>query len=174
MVYNVCNHIALRYVCILVEWKKGATALLISSYQHNVDVKGRVFIPAKWRDDLGSTIIVTLGILGRDDGKCLFGMSLDAWTDFSSVLQNAPLGQIEAQRLMRSVMAGASDCEPDKQGRILIPAALREHAEIDKEAVLVGAGKRIEIWSAHMWQKQKELGNAITAEVLMDLSGLGI
>jgi len=153
---------------------KGAHTLLINSYNHNVDAKGRVFIPAKWRDDLGGIIIVTRGILGKDDGRCLFGMSLNEWTSFSQKLQSVSLGKVEAQRLLRMMMSGASECERDGQGRILISSALRDYAGIGDEVVLCGMGKRIEIWSAEMWEKQMELGDALGDDVLAELVELGI
>ena len=102
--------------------------MLIGSCVHNVDAKGRIFIPAKWREDLGKTIIVTRGLLGRGESKCLFAMSLTAWQEFAGRLSTLPEADVNLQDVRRIMFANACDCELDKQGRILISSGLREYA----------------------------------------------
>ena len=121
--------------------------MLINSFEHNVDAKGRLFIPAKWREDLGSTMIVTRGMLGKTDRRCLFGMSLATWDMLLERYNRIAMTDVKAQNALRMTFANACDCELDKQGRILISGTLRKYAGIDKDAVLVGMGNRIEIWS---------------------------
>lgn len=127
--------------------------MLIGSVVHGIDPKNRVFVPAKWRGDLGESIILTHGILGTDNITCLFGMSEQGWREFATRFSNLPESDVMAQAFRRMMFANAAECELDKQGRILIPNTLREYAKLDKEAVLVGMGSRIEIWSPDAWEK---------------------
>lgn len=139
---------------------RGAAALLIGSCVHNVDAKGRIFIPAKWREDLGDTIIVTRGLLGKGESKCLFAMSISAWKDFAARLSTLPEADVSLQDVRRVMFANACDCDLDKQGRILISNGLREYAELTKEATLIGVDTRIEIWDSGAWERH----NALIAE----------
>ncbi|MEL7609007.1 MAG: division/cell wall cluster transcriptional repressor MraZ [Bacillota bacterium] len=127
--------------------------MLIGSCVHNVDTKGRIFIPSKWRDDLGNTIIVTRGLLGGGESKCLFAMSLAAWADFAGRLSSLPEADVSLQDVRRVMFANACDCELDKQGRILISNPLREYAGLTAEATLIGVDTRIEIWASDAWEK---------------------
>ncbi|MBE5785479.1 MAG: division/cell wall cluster transcriptional repressor MraZ [Clostridiales bacterium] len=150
--------------------------MLINSFEHTVDAKGRLFIPAKWREDLGNTVIVTRGMLGKDEGRCLFGMSLDVWNGLLERYNKIAMTDVKAQNALRMIFANACDCELDKQGRILIGNTLRKYAGIDKDAVLVGMGNRIEIWSQEAWENKLEQNETETdeSEALSYLAGLGI
>lgn len=148
--------------------------MLISSFEHSVDAKGRVFIPAKWRDDLGDTIVITRDMLGGGDTRCLFGMSLPVWEEMLERFKRIAISDVQAQNAMRMMFANANDCELDKQGRALLSGGLRQYAGIDKEAVLIGMGNRIEIWSADRWRKHCEANDGVSAETLTYLTELGI
>ena len=148
--------------------------MLINSFEHNVDAKGRLFSPAKWREDLGSTIIITRGMLGKSDRRCLFGMSLTTWDMLLERYNKIAMTDVKAQNALRMTFANACDCELDKQGRILISSTLRKYAGIDKDAVLVGMGNRIEIWSGDMWANQLEASEDDEDDALAYLAGLGI
>ena len=150
--------------------------MLINSFEHTVDAKGRLFIPAKWREDLGNTVIVTRGMLGKDEGRCLFGMSLDMWNGLLERYNKIAMTDVKAQNALRMIFANACDCELDKQGRILISNTLRKFAGIDKDAVLVGMGNRIEIWSQEAWEAKLEQSEEQVDEneALSYLAGLGI
>lgn len=148
--------------------------MLIGSFSHGVDSKGRIFIPAKWRDDIGATVIVTHGIFSRSDTRCLFGMSEEAWKEFAARFASLPETDTMGQSFRRMLFSNASDCELDKQGRILIPAALREYADIDKDAVLVGVDNRVEIWNASAWQAHNNNMAKDYNAALIQLSGKGI
>ena len=149
--------------------------MLIGSYEHSVDAKGRVFIPAKWREDLGTTVVVMPGITGSSEDKCLTCMSLSSWEEMLTKFKTVAMTDAIAQRTLRSLLARSADCDTDKQGRILITAPLRELGEIDKEAVLVGMGNRIEIWSSKLWKEycESEAQNG-DDDVWQHLMGLGI
>ena len=149
--------------------------MLISSFEHSVDAKGRVFIPAKWREDLGDTIVITRDMSGGGDGRCLFGMSMGVWNDMLERFKRVAISDVKAQNAVRMMFAGASDCELDKQGRVLLSASLRQYAGIDKEAVLIGMGNRIEIWSQDRWLRWQEKAQGdMETDALAYLAELGI
>lgn len=114
-------------------------------YNHTIDTKGRLIIPAKFRELLGEEFTITKGLDG-----CLFIYDNDEWTKFEGNLRALPPNQ-KSRTLVRFFSAGAADVEVDKQGRILIPANLREFAGIEKDVVLAGVASRIEVWSKEKW-----------------------
>lgn len=120
--------------------------MFMGQYNHTIDAKGRVFVPAKFREALGEQFVVTLGLDG-----CLFLYPTEQWEKFAEQLKALP-GTKEARQLQRYFLAGADDLTPDAQGRILIPAKLREHAALQKEIVFVGVLGKIEIWSKERWE----------------------
>jgi MraZ protein len=122
--------------------------LLIGTFQHSVDAKGRLFIPSKLREELGERFVIT-----RGTGGCLFGFSFTQWEAFSEKLRTLPLGDANAQRVVRLLSAWATDVELDKQGRVLLSANLRECAGLEKDATIIGATNRIEIWNRPAWEK---------------------
>jgi MraZ protein len=134
-------------------------------YAHNIDAKGRLFIPAKLREELGSTFHV---IAGQD--HCLYIFSEDKWNAWMEQLGTKNYSEIKA---LRSVFANAADCEPDGQGRILIPARLRSWANLEKEVVVIGSFDRVEIWNAQRWAKMDEEAFSSGAlEAAMEAMGL--
>lgn len=127
--------------------------MFMGTYEHGLDAKGRVIIPAKLRDNLGESFVVTLGLDG-----CLFAYPMDEWESFVNKLKELP-GTKEARKLQRYFLAGAAPCEVDKQGRVLIPANLREQAGLSKDVVFVGVLQKIEIWSKERWQENDDYEN---------------
>lgn len=127
--------------------------MFMGEYNHTIDAKGRVIVPAKFRETLGDEFVVTLGLDG-----CLFVYPDEEWKNFVSELKNLP-GSKEARQLQRYFMAGAASCEVDKQGRILIPSKLREQAGLEKEVVFVGVLSKIEIWSKKRWEANNTYDN---------------
>lgn len=122
--------------------------MLIGEYEHSLDTKGRLIMPAKFREDIGEKFIITKGLDG-----CLFAFSLEEWKIFEQKLRSLPISNKDARAFSRFFFAGAIDCEIDKQGRFLISGNLREFAELQKEVVIVGMDSRIEIWSKDKWEK---------------------
>lgn len=114
---------------------------------HTIDAKGRLIIPAKYREVLGDTFYVTKGLDG-----CLFVYDNTEWANFEEKLNSLPLTSKDARKFVRFFLAGAVMAEVDKQGRILLPASLRKYAELEKDVVLAGVGKRIEIWNKEKWE----------------------
>ena len=125
--------------------------MLIGEYEHSLDVKGRMILPAKIREDMGEKFIVTKGLDG-----CLFGFSQTEWISFEEKLKTLPLTNKNARDFVRFFLSGAIECEIDKQGRFLIPSNLREYSKLDKEIVIIGLGTRIEIWDKETWKKDEE------------------
>ena len=116
---------------------------MTGQYAHNIDAKGRLFIPAKLREELGQTFHVTIGL-----DHCLSIYSNESWDAFMDKLRDLPYSKAKALRVLS---ANAVDCEPDAQGRILIPAKLRQYADLQKEVVVIGSFDRAEIWDAGRW-----------------------
>lgn len=121
--------------------------MFMGQYNHTLDAKGRVFVPAKFREALGDKFVVTVGLDG-----CLFLYPNEKWEQFEAQLMNLP-GTKEARQLQRYFLACASETEVDKQGRILIPAILREKAGLEKDVVFVGVLGKVELWSEQKWQE---------------------
>lgn len=115
-------------------------------FNHNIDAKGRLIVPSKLRDQLGGSFVVTKGL---DD--CLYAYPEDEWEKFSDKLNSLPIANKNARQFKRFFQAGATDCEIDSQGRILLPQILREFAGINKEVVIIGNGEKAEIWSKERW-----------------------
>ena len=126
---------------------KGGNALT-GQYQHSIDAKGRVFIPAKLREELGETFYVTMGM-----DSCLSVYSDASWAKFTEKFESLPYTKTKA---MRPLFANAAKCEPDSQGRIVIPQKLRKYAGLEKDVVIIGVNDRAEIWSADAWNAQEE------------------
>jgi MraZ protein len=120
--------------------------MFIGEYQHNIDTKGRLIIPSKFRDKLGETFIVTRGL-----DQCLFGYSLAEWSVIEDKLRTLPLTKKDARAFTRFFFSGAMECEMDKMGRINITPSLRQYAKLEKECVIVGVTNRIEIWDQSTW-----------------------
>ena len=121
--------------------------MFMGEYNHTIDAKGRLIIPSKFRDSLGEEFVVTKGLDG-----CLFVYDNKEWSAFEEKLKSLPLTNKDARQFVRFFLAGATLAEVDKQGRILVPANLREFAALEKEVVLVGVASRVEIWSKARWE----------------------
>ena len=141
--------------------------MFMGEYNHSVDAKGRLIVPSKFREQLGNEFVVTKGLDG-----CLFVYSQEEWKRIEESLREKPLTSKDARKFMRFFFAGAANCEVDKQGRILLPAILREFAGIDRDAVLVGVGSRIEIWSKERWLQANTFDDM--EEIAEHMEGLGI
>lgn len=121
--------------------------MFMGEYNHTIDAKGRLIIPAKFREVLGDEFVVTKGMDG-----CLFVFDNSEWQVFVEKLRSLPMIDKEVRQFTRFFLAGAASVEVDKQGRILLPSVLRDFAGITKDTVLIGVGSRIEIWSKDRWE----------------------
>lgn len=120
--------------------------MFMGEYSHSIDTKGRLIIPAKFRELLGEEFVLTKGLDG-----CLSIYPMEEWKAFEEKLKALPLTNKNARTFSRFFVAGATTCELDKQGRILVPVTLREFAGLEKDVVLTGNITRIEIWSKQKW-----------------------
>ena len=143
--------------------------MLIGEYEHSLDAKGRVIMPAKLREDMGDKFILTKGLDG-----CLFGFSQTEWANFEEKLKTLPLTNKNARDFVRFFLSGATECEMDKQGRFLVVSNLREYAEMDKEIVVIGVGNRIEMWNKEKWTKHNSDENISADEIAEKMDFLGI
>ena len=143
--------------------------MLLGEYNHNIDDKGRVSVPAKFREDLGISFIVTKGL-----DNCLFAYSKEEWTKFEEKLKSLPLTNPNARNFIRFFFSGATECEIDKQGRINIPQSLREYAELEREVAIIGVSTRVEIWNREKWNNYTSPENMDVDEIAKQMSDLGI
>ncbi|PWG00631.1 division/cell wall cluster transcriptional repressor MraZ [Levilactobacillus bambusae] len=120
--------------------------MFMGEFKHSIDSKGRLIIPAKFREQLGSEFVVTRGMDG-----CLFGYPMSAWHDLEDKLNQLPLNKKDARAFVRFFYSAATECQVDKQGRINLPEPLIDHAAIQKGCVIVGVADRFEIWSEDRW-----------------------
>ena len=142
--------------------------MFMGEYNHTIDAKGRLIVPAKFREILGDNFIVTKGLDG-----CLFVYPNDEWTRFEEKLKSLPLTNKNARQFTRFFLARAAACEVDKQGRILLPQVLREFASLEKDVVLVGVASRIEIWSRERWDESMNTYDGDMDEVAENMESLG-
>ncbi|ABY94461.1 MULTISPECIES: division/cell wall cluster transcriptional repressor MraZ [Thermoanaerobacter] len=143
--------------------------MLMGQYEHTIDAKGRVIIPAKFRGELGDRFVLTKGL-----DNCLFVYSLEEWKNIEAKLKTLPLTKKDARAFTRFFLAGAVECEIDKQGRILIPANLREHAKIEKDVIFIGVSTRVEIWSKEVWEEYSNNTDVSFEEIAEHLDELNI
>lgn len=146
--------------------KVGADYMFMGEFQHNIDTKGRIIVPAKFREGLGDNFVVTRGL-----DKCLFAYPMDEWKLLEEKLKKLPLTKKDARAFTRFFFSGAVECEVDKQGRINIPQPLRNYAALDKECVVIGVSNRIEFWANENWEEyfsDSEESFSEIAENLMD------
>ena len=141
--------------------------MLIGEYEHSVDTKGRLIMPAKLRDEIGYKFIVTKGLDG-----CLFVFPLKEWEIFQEKLRALPVSDKNARNFTRFFFAGAIECEIDKQGRFLVSSNLREFAGLNKDVIIIGMNSRLEIWSKEKWQQCDE--NISADEIAEHMTDLGI
>lgn len=121
--------------------------MFIGEYHHTIDEKGRIIIPAKFREELGNTFIVTRGI-----ENCLFVYSEENWAQITNKLNSLPFTKKDARTFNRFFMSGATNVELDKQGRVNISKPLIDYANLLKDCVIIGTGDRLEVWSQESWE----------------------
>ena len=123
--------------------------MLLGEFNHNIDEKGRLIIPAKLREDLGDSFVICNGLEG-----CLFVYSQEEWNKFVAELESLPRMNKDARIFKRYFFGSASEGSFDKQGRVLVPPSLRKNAHLEKEVVLVGVQDRVEIWDKALWEEK--------------------
>lgn len=143
--------------------------MLIGQYEHTIDNKKRLALPAKFRGELGDKIIITRGIDG-----CLAVFTEAEWKINSEKWGGLTVTQSEARTFSRMMLAGAMEVSLDKLGRILVPDYLKEYAGLKKNVVICGLSNRLEIWDSEKWEKYKKIAEKGVDEIVSKLGGLGI
>jgi len=143
--------------------------MLLGEYQHNLDSKGRVAIPAKFKEKLAAGAIITRGIDG-----CLFVFASKEWDDLAKKLVALPLAQANSRAFVRLMLAGAMDVTLDAQSRILVPDYLRKYADLKKKVTIAGLYNRVEIWDSSRWEEYKKKTEGASEEIAEKLGELGI
>ena len=143
--------------------------MFYGDYQHSVDTNGRVIIPSKFRDGLGEKFILTKGL-----DNCLFAYSSEEWTNLETKLRSLPFTDKDVRAFVRFFFAGATECELDKQGRILIPQNLREYASLEKDVYIIGVSTRVEVWDKGKWENYSGDENMSAESIAEKMAMLGI
>jgi len=143
--------------------------MLIGQYEHTIDNKKRLALPAKFRGELGDKIIITRGVDG-----CLFVYTQQEWQTASAKWSTLTISQTEARSFARMMLAGAMEVALDKLGRILVPDYLKDYAGLKKDVVICGLSNRLEIWDFEKWETYKKAAEKGVDEIVSKLGGLGI
>ena len=143
--------------------------MFFGEYVHNIDDKGRLIIPSKFRESLSGEFVLTKGLDG-----CLFVFSLEEWENFEDKLKALPISDKNARAFTRFFFAGAADCELDRQGRVSVPASLRKYAKINKEVTVIGVSNRLEIWDSVLWKEYNQSEDLNYDDIAENMAMLGI
>lgn len=143
--------------------------MFIGEYQATIDDKGRVSVPAKFRPQLEQTVVVTRGL-----DNSLFLYTMEEWKKLAEKLSTLPIATANTRAFARLMLAGAMDCEIDKQGRIILPSYLKDFAKITKKVVMAGLYNRIEIWSDELWTAYKQQTENQSNQIAEQLGSLGV
>lgn len=143
--------------------------MFIGEYNHSIDDKGRVAIPAKFRADLATGAVVTRGLDG-----CLFLYTKEEWLKLAEKLSNLPLAKTDARAFARLMLAGAMDVELDKQGRVVLPGYLRTFASLSGSVIVAGLYSRLELWNEKAWEDYKSNAEKESNNIAEQLSDLGV
>lgn len=147
----------------------GQKIMFMGEYQHTIDSKGRMIVPAKFREGLGEQFVLTRGL-----DQCLFGYPMSEWKLIEEKLKALPLTKKDARAFTRFFFSGATECELDKQGRINIASPLLNYAKLEKECVVIGVSNRIELWSKEIWEQYVEEQEDSFAEIAENMIGFDI
>jgi MraZ protein len=143
--------------------------MLLGEFEHSIDEKGRMAVPAKFRGRLASGLVVTKGI-----DPCLWLYPADVYADLAERVNKLSVTDPQARDFRRQVFGGAADSVPDKQGRFILPPALRMYANIDKQAVIIGLYDHCEVWNPERWRKRQEKSDNNPEERARQFADLGI
>ncbi|QGG47844.1 division/cell wall cluster transcriptional repressor MraZ [Heliorestis convoluta] len=134
--------------------------MFMGEFQHSIDGKGRLFMPARFREALGEKFVSTKGLDG-----CIFVYPPEEWRRLEEKIKKLPFTRADARSFQRFFFSGAAECELDKQGRFLLPQHLRQYGSLEKDVTIIGVGTRIEIWNQESWQRYNDESNLDFEEV---------
>lgn len=143
--------------------------MFLGEFEHSIDSKGRLTIPAKFKEQLAGGIVITRGLDG-----CLWAYSREEWQKVSEKIISLPMAKTEARRFTRFMFSSASESIPDRNGRVIIPQKLLQHANIDRDVVVAGVMNKIEIWNPERWQEEQSKVTEDPESLAAQLADLGI
>jgi MraZ protein len=154
-------------------WKTGDNSIIlymfIGEYQHSIDIKKRLSLPAKFRRELGKKVVITRGF-----ESCLVIYTQEQWKNVMEELKNLPTGRAETRKFTRAILGGAVEVSLDKLGRILIPDYLKEYAGLKKNVTVCGLSNKLEVWDSERWETYRKRAEADIDKVAENLPELGI
>ena len=143
--------------------------MFLGKYKHTLDDKGRIFMPAKFRDELAGGMVATIGI-----DRCISVYTKEEFSRFKDRLDGASVTNQAVRQFSRIIYGFACECECDKQGRIMLSQELKDYAGIEKEAMIVGESKKIEIWNVDKWDEKYNIEAFSMDEIAENLSQFGL
>ncbi|BAS27715.1 division/cell wall cluster transcriptional repressor MraZ [Limnochorda pilosa] len=143
--------------------------MFLGEYEHSLDEKGRLTVPSRFREDLAGRLVVTRGL-----DHCLFLYPYSEWQVLEQKLKSLPMTQRDARAFVRLLFSGASEQDLDRQGRLLLPANLREYAAIDRDVVIIGVSNRVELWSKERWNAYEAEASQAYEDLAEKIVDLGI
>ncbi|MEG0391522.1 MAG: division/cell wall cluster transcriptional repressor MraZ [Anaerovoracaceae bacterium] len=143
--------------------------MFIGSYENSIDTKSRMIIPAKYRDGLGGSCVMTKGI-----DQCIYIYPIEEWNAFAKKLEQLPKADFKARNFVRHFYGNAEECTIDSQGRVTIPASLRTYGRIEKELTTMGNGEKIEVWSREVYEENAEILKLDGADIAEGMEHYGI
>lgn len=152
---------------IVGDW--GETAVFLGQYEHSLDEKGRLTIPSRFREELTGRLVVTRGL-----DHCLFLYPYSEWQELGQRLRALPMTQRDARAFVRLLFAGATEQSLDRQGRLLLPASLREYAGIERDVIILGVANRVELWSKERWLAYETEASQAYEELAEKIVDLGL
>lgn len=143
--------------------------MFIGEHQHTIDEKGRLIMPARFREGLGESFVVTKGL-----DNCLWAYPRDEWSAIEAKMKALPFTQANARAFVRFFFSGATDCTLDRQGRALIPNNLREYARLNRDVVVIGVSTRVEIWAREEWERYVRQAESSYVQLAEEIAGFNL
>lgn len=143
--------------------------MFMGEYQHAIDEKGRLIVPSKFREDLGVKFVITRGL-----DNCLFVYPMSQWKELEEKVKTLPTSHADTRSFVRMFFSGAVETELDKQGRVVIPSHLRDHARIDRDVYIIGVSTKVEIWSKEAWENYSIQAQQAYEEIAETIVDIGI
>ncbi|WP_184403281.1 division/cell wall cluster transcriptional repressor MraZ [Geomicrobium halophilum] len=141
--------------------------MFMGEYKHAIDEKGRLIIPSKFRDELGEQFVITRGM-----DQCVFVYPRTEWEQLEQKLKTLPFTKKDARAFTRFFFSGASEAAFDKQGRVNIPSSLREYALLERDCVVIGVSRRVEIWNQSIWEEYFAESEASFSDIAESMENL--
>ncbi len=140
--------------------------MLVGTYDHRLDSKGRLVLPVRFRQELGAVVVCTIGI-----DRCISLYAIEKWEKMLEKLQKLPFSKGKSRDLMRLILSNASELQVDSAGRILVPAILREHAHLEADISLLGVSDHLELWDRNLWLEYRNRVMDVLPEIAEEVEG---